>query len=32
MLKTMDILDAYGFDAIEEHEQRLLKHAGMLLF
>lgn len=27
MLKTMDILDAYGFDAIEEHEQRLLKHA-----
>ncbi len=27
MLKTMDILDAYGFDAIEEHEQRLLKYA-----
>lgn len=27
MLKAMDILDAYGFDAIEEHEQRLLKYA-----
>lgn len=27
MLKTMDILDAYGFDTIEEHEQRLLKYA-----
>lgn len=27
MIKTMNILDAYGFDALEEHEQRLLKYA-----
>lgn len=26
MLKTMDILEEYGFDALEEHEQRLLKY------
>lgn len=26
MLKTMDILEEYGFDVLEEHEQRLLKY------